>query len=149
MALNKFNKMFRVKWCQRRHSWRWANTIFIDITTVCGVEAQGYVWAKPGENIATQRLEGRVHGPQVFVLGAISREGPVASPSSMGGSTPKGSSTSLHTTLFLLYNAAIVSHGYVLRFWGGLSVPLINQYIDHQFRNIKAIIKAKGDHIHE
>jgi transposase len=35
----------------------------------------------------------------------------------------------------------------VLRFWGGLSVPLINQYIDHQFRNIKAIIKAKGDHI--
>jgi transposase len=37
----------------------------------------------------------------------------------------------------------------VLRFWGGLSVPLINQYIDHQFRNIKAIIKAKGDHIHE
>jgi len=75
MALNKFDQMFRVKWCQRRRSWHWANTVFIDITTVRGVEAQGYVWAKPGENIATQRLEGRVHGPQVFVLGAISREG--------------------------------------------------------------------------
>lgn len=65
----------RLKWCRKRRNWVWASAIFLDITTVRSSEAQSHVWAKSGEEIEDEWLEGPAHGPQAFVLGAISRRG--------------------------------------------------------------------------
>jgi hypothetical protein len=64
-----------LRWCQKRRNWVWARAIFLDITTVRSSEARGHVWAKKGEEVQDEWFKGPAHGPQAFVLGAISRQG--------------------------------------------------------------------------
>jgi hypothetical protein len=65
----------RLKWCRKRRNWSWSKAVFLDITTVRSSEARGHVWARRGEELAEEWFEGPAHGPQAFVLGAISRRG--------------------------------------------------------------------------
>ncbi len=65
----------RLEWCRKRRNWVWARAVFLDITTINSAEPRGRVWAKRGEAIAEEWLEGPARGPQAFVLGAISRRG--------------------------------------------------------------------------
>jgi len=69
------DKLFRLQWCHQRRSYSWGKAVFMDITTVRSSEACGHIWARKGEEVSEEWLEGPAHGPQSFVLGGISRQG--------------------------------------------------------------------------
>jgi hypothetical protein len=73
--LTEADFLHRLKWCQKRQNWVWASAIFINIATINSSEPQGHVWAKRGEAVTEEWLEGPAQGPQAFILSTISSQG--------------------------------------------------------------------------